>query len=83
MGRHEPRSALDGGVRGVDWLAPIAAGARRWLLPGGFLALETDGGTQSQAVAAFLAGEGAGFRDVRLCPDLAGVQRFVVASRSE
>jgi release factor glutamine methyltransferase len=38
---HEPRLALDGGPDGVDVQRRVAAGARRWLAPGGSLLMET------------------------------------------
>lgn len=38
---HEPRSALDGGADGVDIHRRVAAGAPRWLAPGGYLLIET------------------------------------------
>jgi release factor glutamine methyltransferase len=38
---HEPRTALDGGPDGVDLHRRVAAGARRWLRPGGALLVET------------------------------------------
>jgi release factor glutamine methyltransferase len=38
---HEPASALDGGVDGLDLHRRIAADAKRWLRPGGSLLIET------------------------------------------
>ena len=38
---HEPRAALDGGPDGLDLLRRVAAGASRWLAPGGHLLVET------------------------------------------
>ena len=38
---HEPRVALDGGGDGLDALRRVAAGAPRWLAPGGSLLVET------------------------------------------
>ena len=37
---HEPRTALAGGVAGMDVLAPLIAGAHNWLVPGGRLVVE-------------------------------------------
>eukprot|EP00887_Chlorella_sp_A99_P005641 scaffold1.g5641.t1 len=55
VGRHEPRSALDGGEGlAVDCLIPICTGAVRLLQPGGLLALETGGGEQALYVADVL-----------------------------
>jgi release factor glutamine methyltransferase len=38
---HEPLLALDGGADGLDILRRVAAGAPRWLAPGGHLLVET------------------------------------------
>ena len=38
---HEPRVALDGGADGLEVLRRVAAGAPRWLAPGGHLLVET------------------------------------------
>jgi release factor glutamine methyltransferase len=38
---HEPLAALDGGADGLDVLRRVAAGAPRWLAPGGRLLAET------------------------------------------
>ena len=46
---HEPRLALDGGPDGLAVLRRLAAGAPRWLAPGGHLLVETG---QRQALAA-------------------------------
>ncbi|MEW5319803.1 MAG: hypothetical protein WDW38_010930 [Sanguina aurantia] len=55
VGRHEPWSALDGGVgSGMTCLDPICRGAAEFLLPGGVLALETAGGDQAHEVAKLL-----------------------------
>lgn len=54
---HEPRTALDGGVDGLDVLRRLAAGAREWLAPGGHVLVEANA---RQAVRAtdILAGAG-------------------------
>lgn len=46
---HEPRISLDGGVDGLALHRRIAAGATDWLVPGGWLLIET---SRSQARAA-------------------------------
>jgi release factor glutamine methyltransferase len=38
---HEPKVALDGGADGLDIQRLVAAGASRWLVPGGHLLIET------------------------------------------
>ena len=46
---HEPSTALDGGIDGLDVLRRLAARAPRWLPPGGHLLIET---SERQADAA-------------------------------
>ncbi|MBI1845500.1 MAG: peptide chain release factor N(5)-glutamine methyltransferase [Candidatus Rokubacteria bacterium] len=72
---HEPALALDGGADGLDVIRRLVADAPRVLRPGGRLVLETAGGAQATAVAALLGR--AGFHDVAVRRDLAGVGRFV------
>jgi len=52
---HEPRVALDGGPDGLDVLRRVAAGAPRWLAPGGHLLIETSDQQAAPAVGAFAA----------------------------
>jgi release factor glutamine methyltransferase len=54
---HEARAALDGGSDGLDVQRRVAAGALRWLRPGGRLLVETSE-RQAPASAAILAGNG-------------------------
>jgi release factor glutamine methyltransferase len=49
---HEPRSALDGGDDGLAVFRAVAAGAARWLAPGGLLVSEI---TEAQTAAATTA----------------------------
>jgi release factor glutamine methyltransferase len=53
---HEPRTALDGGADGVHLQRRVAAGARRWLAPGGTLLVETSRPQLPLTVAAVEAG---------------------------
>lgn len=69
--RFEPRGALTAGADGLDAIRRIVAGAPR-CLAGGWLLLE-HGFDQGPAVRALLTG--AGFRQVRTHPDLAGRER--------
>lgn len=49
---HEPLVALDGGADGLDVQRQVAAGASRWLAPGGHLLIETsERQTESTAAA--------------------------------
>ncbi|MER5217338.1 putative protein N(5)-glutamine methyltransferase [Streptomyces sp. NPDC002838] len=50
---HEPLVALDGGTDGLDVLRRVAAGASRWLAPGGCLLVETSERQAPTAVDAF------------------------------
>jgi release factor glutamine methyltransferase len=54
---HEPLTALDGGPDGVEVHRRVAAGAPRWLAPGGHLLMET-GARQAALTAATVAGHG-------------------------
>lgn len=72
---HEPVGALDGGTDGLALIRRIAAGARRGLRPSGALVVETAGGDQAAAAAALL--RAAGWVQVTVRADLAGVVRFV------
>jgi release factor glutamine methyltransferase len=54
---HEPRSALDGGPDGVALHRRVAAGARRWLAPGGALLVETSRDQAPLTAAAVTAAE--------------------------
>jgi release factor glutamine methyltransferase len=74
--RREPRLALDGGPDGLAALRRIAAGAPRFLLPGGALVLEMHESHEGPLPA--LCRE-AGFAEAEARRDLAGLPRFVVA----
>ena len=50
---HEPRVALDGGSDGLDIARRVAAGAARWLAPGGRLLVETSAQQAPAAVGMF------------------------------
>jgi len=70
--RFEPRSALAGGVDGLDAIRAIAALARAQLVDGAWLLLE-HGAAQGSAVRSLLAL--AGFENVQTWQDLAGLDR--------
>ncbi|MEZ5840067.1 MAG: peptide chain release factor N(5)-glutamine methyltransferase [Hyphomicrobiales bacterium] len=70
----EPVLALDGGVDGLDAYRAIAALAAGMVRAGGLVALETGIG-QAGAVAGLLGP--AGFTDVAIRRDLAGIERVV------
>lgn len=73
----EPRAALDGGADGLSAYRVIAGQLPRLLAPGGVTALEI-GWDQAAAVARLLTE--AGLQSVRVCKDLAGRDRVVLAS---
>jgi release factor glutamine methyltransferase len=75
--RHDPKLALDGGLRGDEAIARFIAGARTRLRPGGRIALEI-GADQAQKLVAEL--ERAGYSEVRCQADYQGVNRFLFAT---
>lgn len=75
----EPKIALEAGADGLSVTQPLIAQAASRLVPGGWLLVEV--GTQSQAVKALF--EAAGFIDVAVRDDLAGLPRVVGGCRPE
>lgn len=71
---HDPLMALDGGEDGLVFYREITGKAGEFLYPGGMLFLEIGCG-QAQAVSEYM--KGAGYRDVTVCRDLAGLDRVV------
>jgi release factor glutamine methyltransferase len=76
--RWEPARALYAGPDGLDAIAEIVAGASEWLAPHGVLVVEI-GAAQGDA-ATDLALR-AGFAEVDVRPDLAGLDRVLIARR--
>ena len=74
----EPVAALVPGPTGLEAYEAIVADLDGWLAPGGAVVLEI-GATQGSAVSALLAD--AGLVDVEVRPDLAGLDRTVLARR--
>lgn len=68
----EPRSALDGGATGLDYLSALVTQARRTLRPEGMLYLEI-GAAQGSAVVGLLKQEN--YRAIELLPDYTGRDR--------
>mmetsp|Transcript_4685 Transcript_4685/g.16784 ORF Transcript_4685/g.16784 Transcript_4685/m.16784 type:complete len:397 (+) Transcript_4685:80-1270(+) len=82
VGEHEPRLALDGGEGdGLDHLRSIFHGAREVLMPGGFIAVETNGQEQCEELLASLQAS-RDWQEAAIHADLGGVTRFVSAVRS-
>ena len=75
---HEPRSALAGGVDGLDAYRRIARVLPSLLAPGGLAALEVGAG-QAPDVARLLAAEG--LVEIATAHDLASVERVVLAKK--
>lgn len=75
----EPVVALRAGPTGLEDVAEIVGGARRWLRPGGSVVVEI---ASRQAAQVVTLAQAAGFVDVGVRPDLAGRPRVLVA-RSE
>jgi release factor glutamine methyltransferase len=73
---YEPSLALYGGNDGLDIYKLLIPEARRVLQPGGVMALEI-GYLQAEAIARMVAG----WRDVELLPDLAGIPRVLLARK--
>jgi len=73
---YEPEVALFAGPTGFEIYEKLVADAARVLRPGGWLVLEL-GYKSRDRVTAML---GAGWRDLRVVPDLAGIPR-VLAGR--
>ncbi len=73
---HDPHLALDGGPDGLDFVRRIAVEGRCRLRGGGLLALEI-GDSQGAPAAQIVAD--AGWKDVRIAPDLARRDRVLTA----
>ncbi|MCM1423272.1 MAG: peptide chain release factor N(5)-glutamine methyltransferase [bacterium] len=71
---HEPRMALDGGADGLSFYRKITAQAGNYLNGGGMLFLEIGCG-QAEVVCGLM--EEAGFCEVRVVKDFAGLDRVV------
>lgn len=76
----EPRLALDGGEDGLAFLPRLMASAKRFLRPGGVMALELHDECLQQA--ADLCRQ-AGFAHVEVKPDLTGRDRVLLARMGE
>lgn len=77
----EPRTALSGGVDGLDFYRRLTTEAPQMLEPNGFLAFEV-GIHQARDVAA-LAKSNPLIAKTEILPDYAGIDRVVVAWRKE
>jgi release factor glutamine methyltransferase len=77
---HEPHLALDGGSDGLDCVRHLIETAPAYLVPGGIWLVELMLGQATQ-VAALLHQQGQ-YNQIEIHADLAGVERFVLARRT-
>lgn len=75
---HDPLTALDGGIDGLDAYRAIAAGAAGHLQPDGVVAVEIGIGQETDVDAIFA---GYGFRLLRRAEDLGGILRALAFGR--
>lgn len=76
----EPHLALDGGEDGLDFYRELVKISKGYLRPGGLLAFEI-GADQGEAVAELM--EKAGYQNVAIHPDLAGLDRVVSGEKAQ
>jgi release factor glutamine methyltransferase len=79
VSQHEPHTALDGGLEGLDAIRALVAEAPDYLQAGGLWLIEMMAG-QAESVNALLQSS-ATYRDIQTHPDLAEIQRFALAYR--
>lgn len=77
VSQHEPTLALDGGIDGLDSIRYLVETAPAYLRPGGVWIVEIMAG-QGKAVAGLLEAQGS-YSGIKIIPDLAGFDRFVIA----
>jgi release factor glutamine methyltransferase len=71
---HEPRSALDGGVDGLEIIRKISSGAGGFLKPGGWILIESGDSTWAGAKEVLLND---GYKEVAVIKDYSGLNRAV------
>lgn len=79
VARHEPRMALDGGADGLADIRDLIKTAPQYLVPGGMWLIELMAG-QANVVVELLKHQGE-YYDIKIFPDLAEIERFVLAYR--
>lgn len=77
---YEPRIALDGTSDGLRYYREISREGYRYLKPGGLLFYEI-GCEQAQEVSVIM--ESAGFKDIKIIQDLAGLNRVVYGGKED
>jgi release factor glutamine methyltransferase len=79
VSRHEPHLALDGGADGLDCIRQLVNTAPLYLKSGGVWLVEMMQG-QADGVVQLLEAQGS-YRQIQVHADLAGIDRFVSATR--
>lgn len=79
VAKHEPHQALDGGADGLDCIRHLVTTAPMYLCAGGSWMIEMMAG-QANTVAELLHQQGC-YQNIQIHPDLAGIDRFVLAHR--
>lgn len=79
VANHEPLSALEGGSDGLASICVLVDMAPDYLISGGLWLVETMQG-QGQQVSNLLQSQGS-YGHIQVIPDLAGIDRFVLAVR--
>lgn len=77
---YEPRLALDGGEDGLDFYRRITCEAGEYLKPGGWLLMEI-GQDQADDVRNMM--EAAGYEEIQVVQDLAGLDRVVLGKKHQ
>ena len=72
----EPRTALDGGIRGLDFYERLAQGGVKWLRPGGMIFWEIG---HDQKIDTMRILRETGWTDIKCLQDLSGLDRVVYA----
>jgi len=80
VAQHEPHLALDGGTDGLEAVRHLIQTAPRYLRVGGIWLVELMA-KQAQTVVNLLQQQGA-YTQIQVYPDLAGIDRFVLAYRA-
>ncbi len=79
VAKHEPHLALDGGSDGLECIRYLIQTSPDYLRPGGIWLIEMMAG-QAERVAQMLHQQGS-YRQIKIFPDLAGIDRFALAYR--
>jgi len=77
VAKHEPHSALDGGIDGLDDIRELVNVAPAFLISGGFWIVEMMAG-QAEIVRSLLRANGK-YKNIQIHLDYSGIERFVSA----